>query len=273
MTAFLQIDAFTTEPFGGNPAAVCVLDEAADANWMQAVASEMNLSETAFLSPQGDGWRLRWFTPVAEVALCGHATLASAHALVTAHDCDGSELRFHTLSGLLTASVANDGAITLDFPADDPSPCRPPDGLLGALGVDAVAVAKGRTDYLVELEDHAAVERVRPAISALGAVDARGVMVTAAHRDPDVAFVSRFFAPRVGVPEDPVTGSAHTTLAPWWANRLGATSMRAEQASSRGGRLEVTVAGDRVLITGHAVTVARGELLGSAATSATDVAS
>lgn len=265
MTEFIQIDAFTTEPFRGNPAAVCVLDGPADPGWMQAVALEMNLSETAFLCREGEDWRLRWFTPVAEVGLCGHATLASAHALVTAHHCDGGELRFQTLSGLLTASVAGDGAITLDFPADDPSPCAAPDGLLDALGVDPKAVAKGRTDYLIELEDHAAVERVRPAMSALEEVEARGVMVTAAHRDPAYAFVSRFFAPRVGVPEDPVTGSAHTTLAPWWARRLGTTTMRAEQASRRTGQLEVAVRGDRVLITGHAVTVARGELLASAA--------
>ena len=265
MTEFLQIDAFTTEPFRGNPAAVCVLDGPADPGWMQAVALEMNLSETAFLCREGDDWQLRWFTPAAEVALCGHATLASAHALVTAHGLDGAELRFRTLSGLLTASVARHGAITLHFPADDPLPCAAPDGLLDALGVDPKAVAKGRTDYLIELEDHAAVERVRPAMSALEDVDARGVMVTAPHRDPAYAFVSRFFAPRVGVPEDPVTGSAHTTLAPWWARRLGTATMRAEQASRRGGELGVAVQGDRVLITGHAVIVARGELLSAAA--------
>jgi len=258
---FVQIDAFTSQAFGGNPAAVCVLDAPADELWMQLVAREMNLSETAFLHPEEDGWRLRWFTPVAEVDLCGHATLATAHALLTEHGAARGALRFHTRSGLLTASSSSDGRITLDFPSDPPEPIEPPAGLVEALGASPVAVARGVTDYLVELDSDRAVRALAPNISALEAVEARGVIVTARNEREGYHMVSRFFAPRFGVPEDPVTGSAHTTLAPWWAHKLGRNVLRAEQASARGGDLDLELRADRVRLTGRAVTVLRGQIL------------
>ncbi len=260
-TDFLQIDAFTQQPFTGNPAAVCVLENPADDAWMQNVAQEMNLSETAFLYPEAQDWRLRWFTPLTEVDLCGHATLASTHALVTEHEVDPTEIRFHTRSGVLLASSGSDGTITLDFPSDPPASATPPPGLLESLGVDVVAVARGVTDYLVEVADAETVRALNPEMGGLAQVDMRGLMVTARNERAGFDFVSRFFAPGTGVPEDPVTGSAHTTLTPWWSAKLDKTSMRAEQASRRGGVIDVELVGDRVRLTGHAVTVARGQLL------------
>lgn len=260
-TDFVQIDAFTSTAFGGNPAAVCVLDAEADPTWMQQVATEMNLSETAFLHPNGDGWNLRWFTPAVEVDLCGHATLASAHALVHEHGVNDRVLKFHTRSGLLTATVGATDAITLDFPSDPPSPCDPPEGLLEALGATPAAVAQGATDYLVQLASDAAVRGLEPDITALGRLDARGIIITARNDRAGFDIVSRFFAPAAGVAEDPVTGSAHTTLAPWWAERLGSTMIRAEQASRRGGTIDIELVDRRVRLTGQAVTVARGQLL------------
>ena len=256
-----QVDAFTDTAFRGNPAAVCLLDRVAPADWMQRVAAEMNLSETAFVVPRGDDFDLRWFTPTVEVDLCGHATLASAHLLwETGRLAPGDAARFHTRSGVLTATRDGD-AITLDFPATRPTPIDAPPGLADALGAQPVRVAQSRFDYLVEVADEATVRSMQPDFRALGAIDvARGIMVTAPGSD-GTDFVSRFFAPTVGVDEDPATGSAHCCLAPYWAERLGRATLRAYQASQRGGTIHVEVRGDRVRLGGRAVTILRGELL------------
>jgi PhzF family phenazine biosynthesis protein len=217
----LQVDAFTDRPFAGNPAAVCVLDGPAPAAWMADVAREMNLSETAFLHRVGDDWSLRWFTPAVEVDLCGHATLAAAHALWEERLAAEDVLRFRTRSGVLTARRTDDG-IVLDFPAEPAVPEPPPPALLEALGVgDVVAAGRNRFDWVVEVADAATVRALRPDQGRLAMVDMRGVMVTAPADDGVHDFVSRWFGPRVGVAEDPVTGSAHCCLAPWWAGRFG----------------------------------------------------
>ena len=249
----LQVDAFTSEPFRGNPAAVCILPGPGEEAWMQAVAAEMNLSETAFLHKEGDAWRLRWFTPTVEVDLCGHATLASAHVLL---EGDG-EVRFLTKSGELIARRSGSW-IELDFPSLPAQSASAPDGLAEALGAAPVRVGKSRFDYIVELASEEAVRALRVDISRLKEVEARGVIVTSEGRDYD--FVSRFFAPQAGVDEDPVTGSAHCCLAPYWAERLGKTEMTGYQASARGGVVQVRLAGDRVILRGQAVTVLSGEL-------------
>ena len=258
----VQVDAFTDRPFSGNPAAVVVLDEPGDPGWMQNVALEMNLSETAFLVRRADGaFDLRWFTPRVEVDLCGHATLASAHVLwEDAHLAPGAQARFHTRSGLLTAD-RRDGAIVLDFPATPEKKAEPPAGLLDALGARSLYVGKNAFDYLVEAASEEEVRALKPDFGALGAVRARGIIVTSRASSPGFDFVSRFFAPAAGINEDPVTGSAHTTLGPFWAGRLGKRSLRAYQASPRGGVVEVELAGDRVRLGGQAVTVLRGELV------------
>jgi PhzF family phenazine biosynthesis protein len=263
-----QVDAFADRAFGGNPAAVCVVGAGGrldgDSEWMQSVAAEMNLSETAFLSPQGSGaFGLRWFTPTAEVDLCGHATLASAHVLWE----QGSPeelLEFDTRSGVLTAVRGGDGLIQLDFPADPPAALGTGgvDGLTDALGARAVGVHRGRFDLLVEVADAATVRRLVPDFRALAAFPVRGVIVTAGGDGLDGAdFVSRCFYPATGVDEDPVTGSAHCTLASFWCPRLGRPSLVGWQASARGGRVGVELADDRVILTGRAVTVLRGELV------------
>jgi PhzF family phenazine biosynthesis protein len=256
----LQIDAFTDQPFRGNPAAVCLLDRERDAQWMQNVASEMNLSETAFLLPRDGDFSLRWFTPAAEVDLCGHATLASAHALWQEKVLDG-EARFHTRSGLLKAR--RDGEwIELDFPATRDQRADAPKELLEALGVsNPVYVGRNKFDYLLELESEDAVRRLHPDQAALRRVQVRGVIVTSRANNGSYDFVSRFFAPGVGVDEDPVTGSAHCCLTPYWAAKLGKNEMVAYQASKRGGTLRVRIDGDRVKLLGRAVTVLRGELV------------
>jgi predicted PhzF superfamily epimerase YddE/YHI9 len=256
-----QIDAFTDRPFRGNPAAVCLLPGPRPESWMQDVAREMNLSETAFLHPEADGYRLRWFTPAVEVDLCGHATLASAHALWEQGRLRPEEAaRFHTRSGPLTAE--RHGAwVRLDFPATPCAPCAAPPGLLPALGVEARSVGQNRFDYLVEVATEQAVREVRPDFAALARVPVRGVIVTAPATAPRFDFVSRFFAPASGVPEDPVTGSAHCCLAPFWGERLGKDDMLGCQVSARGGVVGVTLAGNRVYLRGQAVTVLRGELL------------
>jgi predicted PhzF superfamily epimerase YddE/YHI9 len=260
-THIIQVDAFTTKPFAGNPAAVCILSEPRPDAWMRDIAREMNLSETAFLHPEDGGYRLRWFTPAVEVDLCGHATLASAHVLwEDGHLAAGEQARFHTRSGLLLADRRGDW-IELDFPAKIAEIAEAPPGLLAALGVHAVSVSRNQFDYLVEVASEAEVRSAAPDFGALKKVEARGVIVTARAAGAGFDFVSRFFAPAVGVDEDPVTGSAHCALGPYWAARLGKTEFTAYQASARGGVIRVKVSGDRVMIGGHAVTVMRGELL------------
>jgi PhzF family phenazine biosynthesis protein len=257
----VQVDAFTDRPFAGNPAAVCILPAARDEAWMQAVAREMNLSETAFLHPDDDGWELRWFTPSTEVDLCGHATLASAHVLWEDGGLPaGDEARFHTRSGLLTAR--REGAwISMNFPAKPEEETAPSPELARALGAEPVYVGRSHFDFLVELESEEQVRALRPDLGLLRQVAARGIIVTSRSETPGIDFVSRFFAPRVGVDEDPVTGSAHCCLAPFWAARLGRSELVGFQASERGGTVRVRTAGDRVHLGGQAVTVLRAELV------------
>jgi predicted PhzF superfamily epimerase YddE/YHI9 len=251
------VDAFTDRPFAGNPAAVCLLDGPRPDDWMQALAAEMNLSETAFLLPRPDGWGLRWMTPRVEVDLCGHATLASAHVLWSEGRAE-ARLHFHTRSGVLTAE--RDGAtIVLDFPAVRAAPAGDDPGLAAALGARLLFLGRNGMDYLAEVADEQTLRSLTPDFARLAELPVRGVIVTASSREYD--FVSRFFAPRVGVPEDPVTGSAHCALAPFWAARLGRDSLRAFQASARGGEVRVTVRGERVLLGGRAVTVVRGQVV------------
>ena len=264
--AFWQVDAFSTVPWGGNPAGVCVLDRPAPPAWMQSVAAEVNAAETAFVYPDpgagGEGhggWALRWFTPAAEVALCGHATLATAHVLWSEGRAD-APLAFSTRSGVLRAT--RDGrSITLDFPAVPATAGPAPDDLLAALGVPLRWSGKNATNWLVEVADAATVAGLAPDIAAIGKLDAQGVIVTAAGGEGS-DFVSRYFAPGVGVPEDPVTGSAHCTLAPYWAPRLGRVAMLGHQVSARGGWVGVRLEADRVHLSGSAVTVITGMLRG-----------
>jgi PhzF family phenazine biosynthesis protein len=254
------VDAFTDRPFAGNPAAVCLLDGPRDDAWMQALAGEMNLSETAFLLPEGDGHRLRWFTPKAEVDLCGHATLASAHVLwETGKLAANQPARFQTRSGRLTVTQAAE-AMEMDFPAVRVERCPDPPDLAGALGVTPGFVGRNKMDFLVEVADEAVLRGLSPDFARLAALPVRGVIVTSASATSGVDFVSRFFAPRVGVPEDPVTGSAHCALGPYWAAKLGRSDLAGYQASARGGHVRVGVRGDRVLLGGRAVTVVRGAL-------------
>ena len=254
-----HIDAFTDRPFKGNPAAVCLLDHERDAAWMQSIGAEMNLAETAFLVPRDDGWSLRWFTPTVEVDLCGHATLASAHALWSESILDPADVaRFHTRSGLLTASLDGD-LIELDFPATLEKQSHPPPGLLESLGVPKPKyVGKNKFDYLVEVESEEALRAVNPDHVQLRKIPVRGVIVTS--RSSNYDFVSRFFAPGSGIDEDPVTGSAHCCLTPYWAAKLGKQEMVAYQASPRGGSVRVKLNGDRVCLAGRAVTIFRGRL-------------
>ena len=256
-----QVDAFTDKPFTGNPAGVCVLPGPKDDTWMQNVAREMNLSETAFLQQQADGFRLRWFTPAVEVELCGHATLASAHILwetgLLARD---ESARFYTLSGLLTAT-RRQGDIELDFPATPDEPAEAPPGLAEILGAKVMNFRGSRFDHLVEVGSEDTVRGLRPDFTRLKALPVRGIMVTSRASTPGFDFVSRFFGPAVGIDEDPVTGSAHCCLGPYWSKRLGKTEMLAYQASARGGVVGVTVMGDRVRLRGKAVTVLVAELL------------
>jgi PhzF family phenazine biosynthesis protein len=258
----VQVDVFTDRPFAGNPAAVCVLKEAKPEQWMRDVAQEMNLSETAFLVPQDGGYNLRWLTPAVEVDLCGHATVASAHVLwEDGHLARGQQARFHTRSGLLTADQRGDW-IELDFPANVPVAEEPPTGMLTALGLTTVRyVGRDRFDYLVEVESESILRALSPDFTALRGLGARGIVVTAEPSGGEYDFVSRFFAPGSGIDEDPVTGSAHTALGPYWAKRLGKTEFTAFQASSRGGVVRVRLNGDRVILGGQAVTVMTGELL------------
>ena len=256
-----QVDAFTNRRFGGNPAAVCLLASPASEQWMRDVAREMNVSETAFLVRLEEGFDLRWFTPAVEVTLCGHATLASAHVLWEAEHLEPDrQLRFHTKSGLLTARRLDDW-IELDFPAEPPARVEPPGELATALGVEPQWVGRNRFDYLVEVSSEDVVRGAAPDFGALGRLSNRGVIVTSRSSAPEFDFVSRFFAPASGIDEDPVTGSAHCCLGPFWRDRLGTDSFVAYQASARGGVVKVRVDGDRVRLGGQAVTVMRAELV------------
>ena len=284
------VDAFTAEPFAGNPAAVCLLDGPADAIWMQAVAHELGLSETAFLQAEDSGYRLRWFTPVTEVELCGHATLAAAHVLWTEGLLPAAApATFDTLSGRLRAE-RSDVWIELDFPAFTTEPATAPVGLAEALGSESLTVARCGDDYLVVLSDESTVRTLVPDARALARLPLRGVIVTAAAdgtgaadgttgragtegdtagaavadgapSEPTYDFVSRFFAPGFGLDEDPVTGFAHCILGPYWAARYGRTTLVGYQASARGGYVRVTLRGDRAILGGQAVTILRGDLL------------
>jgi PhzF family phenazine biosynthesis protein len=260
----LQIDAFTAKPFAGNPAAVCFLERRAPDELLQAIAAEMNLSETAFPHRRGDGeWDLRWFTPAVEVNLCGHATLAAAWALWETGRLDTDQpARFHTRSGALTADREANGWVRMNFPADPPLPCEAPEGLRENLGLsEDTEILRGREDFLVPLESEEEVRELSPNHQGLRSLKTRGVIVTATGDADDTDFVSRFFAPGAGIDEDPVTGSAHCTLAPFWAPRLSKANLSARQVSARGGQLEVTMRDDRVDIRGQAVITLRGELI------------
>ncbi|MGD8800883.1 MAG: PhzF family phenazine biosynthesis protein [Desulfobacterales bacterium] len=255
-----QVDAFTDKPFAGNPAAVCVLPEPANERWMQQVASEMNLSETAFLVKQNDGFQLRWFTPAVEVELCGHATLASAHILweqgILAPD---SPAHFHTRSGLLSA-VRKDAWIEMDFPAEPENRTEFPSDIFKIFGANARYVGKNRFDFLFEFDSAEIVRKMAPNFSLLSSVSGRGFMVTSRSDTDQCDFISRFFAPAAGVNEDPVTGSAHCCLGPFWAKKLGKNELIGYQASARGGMVKVRVGDDRVYLSGQAITVMRATL-------------
>ncbi len=260
-----QVDAFTEKPFSGNPAGVCVLNEKLDEKIMQNIAREINLSETAFLVKSNEEYDLRydlrWFTPEGEIDLCGHATLASAHILWEKGFLkNDQEARFSTKSGLLTA-IMNNGWIELNFPALPEEKTEPPAGLLESLGIEATYVGKNIFDYLIEVESEETVRTMKPDFVKLSKVPARGVIVTARSRTGEYDFVSRFFAPEIGIWEDPVTGSSHCCLGPYWQKRLNKDEFIAYQASERGGVQKVKVAGERVLISGKAVMVLEGELL------------
>jgi len=252
------IDAFTDKAFAGNPAAVCLLTKPKSDEWMQSVAREMNQAETAFLMPRKDGYDLRWFTPTVEVDLCGHATLASAHFLWAKRKLTPKATgQFHTRSGVLTAVKKKDWII-LDFPATPAVSCEPPPYLLDAFRASGAPAFKSRFDYMVVLEKPAKLRELKPDARLLKAIECRGVIVTSPSDEPGVDFLSRFFAPGVGVDEDPVTGSAHCTLAPYWGERLGRSKLVGRQVSERGGTVQVETAGDRVLLGGQAVTVVKG---------------
>jgi PhzF family phenazine biosynthesis protein len=255
-----QVDSFTNKPFAGNPAGVCILSEHRDDSWMQNVAREMNLSETAFLHKSDDGFDLRWFTPSLEVDLCGHATLASAHILWENGILNQNEqARFHTRSGLLTAE-RKDQWIELDFPALPDKKVAAPKTLSKILGAKPRYVGKSRMDYIVEVDSEKTVRKMKPNAAQLAKLPFRGLIVTAPATSKPYDFVSRFFAPRVGIDEDPVTGSAHCCLGPYWQKRLGKNEFLAQQVSARGGVIRVRVCGNHVKISGEAVTVLRAEL-------------
>lgn len=254
-----QVDAFTDRPFSGNPAAVCWLEDDAETTWMQNVAAEMNLSETAFVRRRGDALDLRWFTPTMEVDLCGHATLATAHALLSAQLVDPLQpIKFQTRSGLLTCT-RREGLIELDFPATPSQLTEVPDRLIEALGVRPVHYARSRFYVLAVVESADIVRRLQPDFHRLQKLPTLGVIVTARSDDVRYDFISRFFAPAMGVNEDPVCGSAHCCLTPYWAGVLGKNTLTAFQASSRGGVLHLRNESDRVILGGQAVTVWQGE--------------
>jgi PhzF family phenazine biosynthesis protein len=259
--SLFHVDAFTDRPFAGNPAAVCLLPSWKDDQWLQAVAREMNLSETAFLVKNSDGFDLRWFTPKVEVDLCGHATLAPAHVLWhQALAKPGDEIRFSTKSGILKATLQGPD-IELDFPLKPEEPAQAPPGLVEALGVSPKYVGKNQFDLLVEVESEGVLRSMAPDFKKLATVPVRGIIVTSRSADPRFDFVSRFFAPTAGIDEDPVTGSAHCCLGDFWRKRLGKSEFVAYQASARGGVVKVRVTSDRAFLGGRAVIVAKGELI------------
>ncbi|MGW4872690.1 PhzF family phenazine biosynthesis protein [Streptomyces chartreusis] len=263
------VDAFSDRPFAGNPAGVLLLDAFPEDDWLQKVAMEVNHAETAFAHPLPEGgeadWALRWFTPVTEVTMCGHATLATAHVLHSTGAHEGP-VRFDTLSGVLVATPGEDGSITLDFPTAPLTRVDAPEGVAEALGAEpltAFDTGPNIGDLLLELADEKTVLGLTPDLKALGAHSSRGIIATARAEDPERGydFVSRCFFPNVGIDEDPVTGSAHTALAPYWSERLGRTGLTGLQASRRSGRVRTEVRGDRTLLSGRAVTVIEGELI------------
>ncbi|MFD8046185.1 PhzF family phenazine biosynthesis protein [Streptomyces chartreusis] len=263
------VDAFSDRPFAGNPAGVLLLDAFPEDGWLQNVAMEVNHAETAFAHPLPEGgeadWALRWFTPVTEVTMCGHATLATAHVLHSTGAHEGP-VRFDTLSGVLVATPGADGSITLDFPTAPLTRVEAPDGVAEALGAEPLSAfdtGPNIGDLLLELADEKTVLGLTPDLKALGAHSSRGIIATARAEDPERGydFVSRCFFPNVGIDEDPVTGSAHTALAPYWSERLGRTGLTGLQASRRSGRVRTEVRGDRTLLSGRAVTVIEGELI------------
>lgn len=254
------VDAFTSKPYSGNPAGVCILEKGRSAAWMQSIAAEMKHSETAFLLKAPDGYMLRWFTPRNEVDLCGHATLASAHLLWEEGYCNTDEITFLTRSGQLGAKKMHSW-IELDFPLELDEATDAPSLLRESLGVSFKYVGKNRFDYLVEVEDESTVRNLQPDLALMKMIGPRGVMVTAAADDRDTDFVSRCFFPAIGIDEDPVTGSAHCCMGPYWANKLGKRELDAKQISERGGELRLHVLEERILIYGQAVTVLKGELV------------
>jgi PhzF family phenazine biosynthesis protein len=258
----VTVDAFTNVPFAGNPAAVCVMEAPRPDDWLRNVARELNLSETAFLVPYNGDFHLRWLTPAVEVDLCGHATVASAHVLwEDGHLPAAKQARFHTRSGVLTADRSGEW-IELDFPVKIAIPAEPPPELLPALGVSSpLAVAKNVFDYLVEVESEEELRALKPDHSKLRKIPVRGVIVTARSSSPEFDFISRFFAPGSGIDEDPVTGSAHTALGPYWGAKLGRTEMTGYHASARGGVVRVRLKNDRIILGGQAVTVMQASLL------------
>jgi predicted PhzF superfamily epimerase YddE/YHI9 len=263
-TQYFVVDAFTDRPFAGNPAAVVPLQEWRENQWLQNVAMEMNLSDTAFLVANGNGFDLRWFTPKAEVDLCGHATLASAVVLAEIGKlADGARVAFSTRSAVLTAERQG-SLFWLDFPALTSVPSQPPPGLLESLNVaKARYVGQSKFDILIEVESESAARSTAPDFNRLASVKCRGVVVTARSDNRQFDFVSRFFAPAVGLNEDPVTGSAHCLLAPYWSARLGKSKMVGYQASARGGTVQVELRGERVMLGGEGVVFARGNIAGS----------
>jgi PhzF family phenazine biosynthesis protein len=258
---FFQVDAFTKTAFGGNPAGVCLLAEPAPDEWMQALAMEMNLSETAFLLPEEEGWRLRWFTPATEVDLCGHATLASAKILFENQpELRPGPLSFWTRSGQMQARWV-EGRVELDFPAFRPEPLMIELAVAGMLGFQPVEAAFSGNFFLFEAADEETIRTAKPDFAALAASTMPEVIITAKGHGGKYDFLSRFFAPQLGIDEDPVTGSAHCLLAPYWAEKLGKSTFTAYQASARGGWLNLRLVGDRLRIAGDAVTVFKMELL------------
>jgi PhzF family phenazine biosynthesis protein len=259
-TSIYIVDAFTSRPFQGNPAAVCLLEQPVETAWMQSIATEINLSDTAFLLPMEDGeWNLRWFTPQTEVALCGHATLAAAHILWSEQGETGQRLLFNSASGQLKASKEPQG-IMLDFPIDDPLEQAMDQSLVDALGTRPEKLYRGREDLLAVYQSADQVRALNPDQTALSKIVCRGVITTAPGDGNGVDFISRFFAPALGIPEDPVTGSAHCTLAPYWSNTLGKQTLKAYQASKRGGEIDIRLSAERVMLIGQTKTILEGKL-------------